>query len=38
MLKQETAYIYVGFEILIAVVTKSSIFWDITPCSPLKAN
>jgi hypothetical protein len=22
-----------GFEVLIAVVVKSSIFWDITPCS-----
>jgi hypothetical protein len=28
----------VGFEILAAVVIKSSIFWDITPCSLLKAN
>jgi hypothetical protein len=28
----------VGFEVLIAVVTKSSISWDITPCSPLKGN
>jgi hypothetical protein len=28
----------VGFEVLKAVVLKSSIFWDITPCSPLKAN
>jgi hypothetical protein len=25
-----------GFEVLIAVVMKSTIFWDITPCSPLK--
>jgi hypothetical protein len=24
------------FEILTAVVTKNSLFWDITPCSPLK--
>jgi hypothetical protein len=24
-------------EVLIAVVMKSSIFWDITPCSPMKA-
>jgi hypothetical protein len=23
-----------GFEVLTAVVTKSSIFWNITPCSP----
>jgi hypothetical protein len=27
-----------GFEVLTAVVTKSTIFWDITPCSPLKVN
>jgi hypothetical protein len=26
------------FAILTAVVRKSSIFWDITPCSPLKFN
>jgi hypothetical protein len=29
---------FVGCEILTAVVMKSSIFWDITPCSPLKVN
>jgi hypothetical protein len=28
----------VGFEALSAVVMKSSLFWDITPCSPLKVN
>jgi hypothetical protein len=28
----------VGFESLTAVVMKSTIFWDITPCSPLKIN
>jgi hypothetical protein len=28
----------VGFYVLIAVVMKSTIFWDITPCSPLKVN
>jgi hypothetical protein len=28
----------VGFEVLTAVVTKRSIFWDITPCSPSKVN
>jgi hypothetical protein len=27
-----------GFEVLIAVVMKSSIFCDITPCSPIKVN
>jgi hypothetical protein len=32
------AYLRVGFEVLTAVVMKSSIFWDITPCSPLKVN
>jgi hypothetical protein len=26
---------YVGFEVLIAVVMESSIFWNITPCSPV---
>jgi hypothetical protein len=30
--------IYVGFEVLIAVIMKSTIFWDITPCSKLKVN
>jgi hypothetical protein len=25
----------VGFEALTPVVMKSSVFWDITPCSPL---
>jgi hypothetical protein len=29
---------HVGFEVLTAVVMKSTIFWDITPCSPLSAN
>jgi hypothetical protein len=29
---------YLGFEVLTAVVMKSTIFWDITACSPLKAN
>jgi hypothetical protein len=27
-----------GFEVLIVVVMKSSTFWDITPCNPLKVN
>jgi hypothetical protein len=30
--------INVGFEVLTAVVMKRSIFWDITPCCPLKIN
>jgi hypothetical protein len=29
---------FVGFEVLTAVVMKSTIFWDITQCSPLKVN
>jgi hypothetical protein len=29
---------YIGFQVLTAVVMKSPIFWDITPCSPLKVN
>jgi hypothetical protein len=28
----------VGFEVLTAVVMKSSILWNITHCSPLKIN
>jgi hypothetical protein len=28
----------VGFEVLTAVVIKSSVFWDITPYSLLKVN
>jgi hypothetical protein len=28
----------VGFEILTAVVKKTSSFWDITPCSLLKIS
>jgi hypothetical protein len=28
----------VGFEVLTAVVMKSSIVWDITPCGPLSVN
>jgi hypothetical protein len=29
---------YLGFEVLIAVFMKSTIFWNTTPCSPLKVN
>jgi hypothetical protein len=29
---------YVGFEVLTAVIMKSIIFWDMTPCSPLSFN
>jgi hypothetical protein len=28
----------IGFEVFTAVVIKSNIFWDITPCGPLKVN
>jgi hypothetical protein len=28
----------VGFEVFTAVVMKSIIFWDMTPCSPLSFN
>jgi hypothetical protein len=28
----------VGFEVLTAVVIKSPVFWDITPCSPFTVN
>jgi hypothetical protein len=28
----------VGFEVLTAVIIKSAIFWDITPCRRLKVN
>jgi hypothetical protein len=28
----------VGSEVLTAVVMKSTIFWDLTACSPLKVN
>jgi hypothetical protein len=34
--RQEEHEHYLGSEVLIAVVMKSVIFWDITPCSPLK--
>jgi hypothetical protein len=30
--------VFAGFEVLTAVVMKSTIFWNITPCSPLKVN
>jgi hypothetical protein len=28
----------VGFEVLTPMVMKSSVVWDITPCSPVKVN
>jgi hypothetical protein len=30
--------IFVGFEVLTVMVMNSSLFWDITSCSPLKIN
>jgi hypothetical protein len=36
--KQIQTYFYVGFEVLAAVIIKSSIFWYITSCSPFKEN
>jgi hypothetical protein len=30
--------LYLGFAVLTAVVMKSTIFWNITPCSPLRVN
>jgi hypothetical protein len=35
---QETVSFNAGIEVLTAVVMKSSTFWDITPCMPLKVN
>jgi hypothetical protein len=32
------AYIYIEFQVLTAVVMKNTIFWGMTPCSPLSAN
>jgi hypothetical protein len=31
-------YIYLEFEALTVVAMKNSIFWDGTPCNPLKVN
>jgi hypothetical protein len=33
--RQKTSEV-AGFEVLTAVVMKSTVFWDITPCSPLE--
>jgi hypothetical protein len=32
----QTVMYYVGFEVFTAVVMKSIIFWDMTPCSRLR--
>jgi hypothetical protein len=34
--KMKHKQFYVRFEVLIAVVMKSTTFWDITPCNPFK--
>jgi hypothetical protein len=34
----EGTLLFARSEILPAVVMKSYAFWDVTPCSPLKAN
>jgi hypothetical protein len=36
--RAQTPRIYVGFEVFTAVVMKSAIFWDMTPCSLLSCN
>jgi hypothetical protein len=33
---EELHNLYVGLEVLTAVIMKGSIFWGITPCSPVK--
>jgi hypothetical protein len=38
MFRKASAQQYVGFQVLTAVIMKSIIFWDITPCSPLKVT
>jgi hypothetical protein len=32
------AFYIIGFEVLTAVAVKSSVFWNIAPCSPLKVS
>jgi hypothetical protein len=34
----QTSKYCVGFEVLTAVAMQSTIYWDITPCSPLSVN
>jgi hypothetical protein len=34
----QTDFTFVGFEVFTAVVMKSIIFWDVTPCSLLSCN
>jgi hypothetical protein len=35
---EETKAAFVGFEVLTSVTMKSSVFWDITPCSLVKVS
>jgi hypothetical protein len=35
-LNNRTDYAYVGSEVLTVVVMQSTVFWDITPCSPVE--
>jgi hypothetical protein len=37
-MKLKPNLIHVGFEVLAAVVMKSTIFWDMRSCSPLGVN
>jgi hypothetical protein len=30
--------VWKGFDVLMAVVIKSTIFWDVRPCSPAKST
>jgi hypothetical protein len=36
--EEEKLLDFLGFEVFTAVAMKSTIFWDITPCSPLKVD
>jgi hypothetical protein len=36
--RSENMFHFVGFEVFTAVIMKSTIFWDITLCSPLSVN
>jgi hypothetical protein len=29
---------FIGFEVITGVTMKSSVLWDIAPCSPVKVN
>jgi hypothetical protein len=31
-------FVFAEFEVVTPVVMKNSVFWDVTPCSPLKAK